>query len=43
MPSFIKCEDIRSLSIERLYNRIGQVEDDTLRDVEYRLRVLLKL
>ena len=43
MQSFIKCEDIRSLSIDRLCNRIGYVEDNTLRDVEYRLRVLLKL
>ena len=42
-PSFIKCEDVRSLSIERLQGRIGRIEDATLLDVEYRLRVLLKL
>lgn len=43
MQSFIKCDDIRSLSLERLHNCIGEIEDNTLLDVEYRLRALLKL
>ena len=43
LRSYIKCEDIRSLSFDRLQNRIGRVSDATLSAVEYRLRVLLKL
>lgn len=41
--SYIKCEDIRSLSLERFQIRMGSVEEETLAQVEYRLRVLLKL
>lgn len=43
MTSYIKCEDLRSVSTERLQDRIGQVEKATLEQVEYRLRVLLRL
>ena len=41
--SFIKCEDVRSLSISRLIKRLGVVREDTLEAVEMRLRLLLGL
>lgn len=41
--SFIKCEDIRSVSKERLSERWGVVSDSTLTDVQDRLRILLDL
>ena len=43
LPSFIKCEDMRSVSLERLLSRYGQVQPQTLAEVEDRLRLLLKL
>ena len=41
--SFIKCEDVRSVSIERLARRLGRVSAATLMAVEDRLRVLMGL
>jgi mRNA interferase MazF len=41
--SFIKCEDVRSVSAERLVNRWGAVSHNTLNDVENRLRILIGL
>lgn len=41
--SFIKCEDIRSVSEERLSERWGEVSEAAMRDVEDRLRILLQL
>lgn len=41
--SFIKCEDIRSVSKERLSRRLGTVSPDTLAAVKDRLRILLDL
>lgn len=41
--SFIKCEDVRSISKERLIRRFGVVTDNTLSAVEDRLRILLNL
>jgi mRNA interferase MazF len=41
--SFIKCEDIRSVSKDRLTRRFGAVSPRTIAEVEFRLRVLLKL
>ena len=43
MPSYVKREEVRSISVERLQGLIGQVEKSTLEQVEYRLRVLLGL
>ncbi len=43
MASFIKCEDVRSLSSERLRERLGKVTPETMEAVEFRLRVLMKL
>jgi mRNA interferase MazF len=41
--SFAKCEDVRSVSRERLLQRVGQVPDETLAAIEDRLRMLLGL
>ena len=41
--SFAKCEDIRSISTERLSNRIGRVSSSTLERVENALIILLDL
>ena len=40
-PSFIKCEDVRSVSKERLLNRLGTISASTLADVENRVKLLL--
>jgi len=42
-PSFIKCEDIRSVAKERLTRCLGRVKEGTLAEVEDRLRILLGL
>ncbi len=41
--SFIKPEDLRSISTERLERRLGTVSSATMEAVETRLRVLLEL
>ena len=41
--SFIKCDDVRSVSIERFSRYVGQVSRQTLAEVEDRLRILLEL
>jgi mRNA interferase MazF len=41
--SFIKCEDIRSISTNRLIKVLGAVKVSTLGQVEQRLRLLLNL
>jgi mRNA interferase MazF len=41
--SFIKCEDIRSVSKQRLRQFYGTVSAQTMAEVEKRLRVLLAL
>jgi mRNA interferase MazF len=41
--SFAKCEDIRSISKDRLIKRWGSVSPATIQDVEDRLRILLDL
>ncbi len=41
--SFIKCEDVRSISVKRLLERWGTISDQTIRSVEDHLRVLLGL
>jgi mRNA interferase MazF len=42
-PSFIKCEDVRSVALERLSKRLGQIATATMQAVEFRLRVLMDL
>ena len=41
VPSYIKCEDIRSASKGRLGKFLGRVSPDTLAEVEDRLAILL--
>jgi mRNA interferase MazF len=41
--SFIKCEDVRSISEQRLVRRFGVVSPDTLSLVADRLRIVLDL
>ena len=41
--SYIECEDIRSISKERLRDRWGTVSSETLSQTEDRLRILLDL
>ena len=43
IESFVECEDIRSISKERLIQKLGAVGTKTMDAVEYRLRVLLGL
>ncbi len=41
--SFIQCENVRAVSKRRLKRHRGRVSDETLRQVEDRLRILLGL
>ena len=41
--SYIKCEDVRSVSKKRLIQRLGAVSVDTLHEIEDRLRILMGL
>lgn len=41
--SFIKCEDVRSISVERLDKHLGIVNSEILQAVEERLRILIGL
>lgn len=43
MNSFVKCEDVRSISTARLVGRLGKVAPQTIEAVEDRLRILLGL
>ncbi len=43
LTSFVKCEDVRSISTSRLAKRLGKVSPQTMDVVEDRLRVLLGL
>ncbi len=43
MQSFIKCEDVRSISIERFDKKFGAVSEEILVAVEERLRILMNL
>ena len=41
--SFIRCEDVRSVSIERFSKRYGVLSETVMREVEDRLRIFLGL
>ncbi len=43
MLSFVKCEDIRSVSKQRLKQYYGSVSAQTMAEVEKRVRILLNL
>ena len=41
--SFVKCEDIRSISKNRLISRVGKISTVTMKAIEDRIRILLHL
>ncbi len=41
--SFIKCEDVRSISVERLINKLGVVTHEIMVKVEEILKILIGL
>ena len=43
MTSYVKCEDVRSISTSRLAKKLGTVTPSTIDAVEDRLRILLGL
>jgi len=43
LVSFIKCEDIRSVSKQRLGTRLGSISESTIAQVEIVLRTLLEV
>ena len=43
VKSFIKCEDIRSVSVERFITKWRMVDDKTIAEVEQRLKILIGL
>jgi mRNA interferase MazF len=43
IKSFIKCEDIRTISKERLISFLGKAYSGTLEEIEERLRLFLNL
>lgn len=43
MKSFIKTEDVRSVAVERLTRRLGQVAPKTMAQIQDRLRIRLDL
>ena len=43
MRSFIKCEEIRCVSKERLRERLGAVSNRTIEAVEDRIKIVLDL
>jgi mRNA interferase MazF len=43
LTSFVKCEDVRSISTTRFERRLGEVVPATIAAVEDRLRILLGL
>ncbi len=43
VQSYIKCEDVRSVSIQRLERKLGKVTAKTMNEVENRLRIIMAL
>lgn len=43
LPSFVKCEDVRSISTERLIERWGILSSAALAEIAVRMRALLEL
>lgn len=43
LKSYVKCEDVRSISTSRLVRRMGSVSAVTITSVEDKLRILLGL
>jgi mRNA interferase MazF len=43
MASYVKCEDVRSVTTERIVRKFGRVTASTMSEVEARLRMLMGL
>ena len=43
LTSYVKCEDVRSISTSRLIRKLGTVSTQTIESVEDRLQILLGL
>ena len=43
LKSFVKCEDVRSISTARLMKKLGEVSPEIINAVEDRLKILLGL
>ncbi len=43
VTSYVKCEDVRSISIQRLGRKLGKVATKTMNEVENRLRFILSI
>lgn len=43
VKSYVKCEDVRSISIRRLGRKLGKVNRQTMDEIESRLRFILAL
>jgi mRNA interferase MazF len=43
VKSFAKCEDVRSISVNRLVKKFGKVSPQTIEKIEDRLKILLGL
>lgn len=43
LTSYVKCEDVRSISIQRLGRKLGKVTAKTMDEVENRLRFILAI
>jgi mRNA interferase MazF len=41
--SYLLCDHVRSISKDRLKNKIGEVTDDTIKAVAQRLKILMEL
>ncbi len=41
--SYIQCDQVRTISVDRLSNRYGVLSDAVMRDVDDRLRIFLSL
>jgi mRNA interferase MazF len=43
VTSFIICDQVRTISLERFGTRYGRIDDSTMGQVELRIRFLLEL
>lgn len=43
LASYVKCEDVRALSLDRFSHRLGQLSPDTMQTINDHLRVVLDL
>ena len=41
LPSFVKCEDVSSISKQRLIKKIGKLDERTMSEIEEKLKLIL--